>query len=213
MTKDSRFGQVENTLEDYIEEIGDEIEEVVSEEDAVGFSCQRGSSPYQIIGYSDVEYFVVWFQWDLLDSLANEIEEEDAEPFVEKHTDEDDLKKIKEKEEDVRRLAARVLLHSLDEEYIDELRYQLSEEMFSPLINIFINEEEGIITGYEIQDKIFPYEESFSPSDLEKSVQAVVTTGKQGIRFLSDSFNLDFDEMKEEAEIFSPETDGENSSV
>jgi len=187
------YAEVKDQITKYIDELNDvviDVEFVASEDRAEEFggmyiiSAHRNEQVYTIHLPEEDIYGGLRYPYDFIKQLSENIDEESATNFLGKQG-------IDKPDQDVSDAAAEELLNTLSEESMDELAYKLSSQIESPHAAKRIRWQNDTVVGFDVYNKIFPYDDEFSIENLERAVQVVVSKGRSGADYLRYSFNYD----------------------
>lgn len=209
MPTEEEFIRSLETIESYIVEVKDEIEETYEygvedrlEENQAGFTCRRGGYTYYVSGEVGDKYFQLTFPFNFQSSLASGLTEETAENYLDNAG-----VSTEETGEDLKYLAAKRILMNMESEDRQDLLFYLVERLSSPHTAYQLIMDDQDFQGFEVVRRIFPYEEDFSLSTFNDSVQSVVSVGAKGAKFLQKTFKLDIQKAGTEDERAEPFVD------
>lgn len=202
----------------YVEDIGDSVEGDLDEvagvetegQETIGILCSHGTNKYVIAGELNNKFFSVIYPSFIVQSIALNLGDETVEELLEKYDEEElgeELDKtglVKEVEEgevpddlefDIITgeafLAAKEWLDSLNTELQQEIRFHLTDRLSDSSVGYTIFPEKGdTVYGFQVERKVFPYEEPFTLQEFNQSVQAVISVGVNGHNFLGKTFNV-----------------------
>lgn len=205
-------------LSEYVEEIGDSVEgdldEIVgigiSGPDARGILCFHGASQYFIVGTTEDRYFSIIFPSYIIESIALNLSEDTVDDLLGEYNEEELTEQFEDleltqkiNEDDISNdfedeglsgkpyLAAKEWLDSLDEELCREIRFHLRDRLSDASVAYTVfPEKEETIYGFQVERKVFPYEDEFTLGEFNHSVQAVVSIGVNGHNFLGKTFDI-----------------------
>ncbi|MBS1264098.1 MAG: hypothetical protein MAG715_01298 [Methanonatronarchaeales archaeon] len=193
MPTEEEFIKALELIESYIAEIDDEIEERselgvedIVDENGAGFTCKHGDYTYHVVGRPENRYLQIIFPFNFQQVLTIVLTEENAENYLDSIG-----ASTEETGEDFKLFAAKEMLKSLEPEEQRSLMFYLLERLASPHTgHRTIFDDQGAFQGFQVERRVFPYEEGFSLSTFNDSVQSVVSVGARGARFLQKTFRL-----------------------
>lgn len=206
MPSEVEFDCVIMRMEEYIGQMGDSvIDPVVDRGRTVGFIAERASYTYQVVGDPDAEFFHITFPYSLVNQLSGLIEEEDAREILagEEEPEGNDSEAPPDVSGDeLSRLAATAALDRINEENRNAFVYHLVVILSSGSAAYSLQStESGMVSGFNVSTKTFPYEPGFGLREFDRGIQSVVNTGIGGLIFINQSF--DFQSMVDVTEISS----------
>lgn len=190
---EKNYEEAKDQLKSHIDELNDvirEVEFVDSEEREEEFggmyiiTAKRNEHFYTIYLPEEDHYGTLRYPYDFIKQLSNNIDEESATDFLEKQG-------VDRPDQSVSEAAAEELLNTLSDESMDELAYKLSSQIESPHAGKMIRWENDAVVGFDVYNKIFPYDDNFSLEKLERAIQVAVSKGRSGADYLRYSFNYD----------------------
>lgn len=193
MTTGSDFADAVESVRHCINCIGDEVqEEYVTDssggEIVVGYQATHGSYVYNVVGEPGRHYFNVEFPFSIPHDLGSLLTEETALEIV----DDGDL----DGDTDVTTLAAYEILEQMSQENREKFRYELTTVLSSTDTAFTLRAtDSGAITGFDISRRVFPYDEDFSLTEFNHSVQTVINSGNSAVQFVATAF--DFEDLVE----------------
>lgn len=207
MPSEVEFDCVVMRTEEYIGQMGDSVIEPIAERGrTIGFLAERSSYTYQVVGDPDTEFLQISFPYSLVNQLSGLIDEEDAIEILSgddesvEEADSDLLSDVSDDE--LLRLAAKEALDRVSEDVREAFVYHLVVILSAGSAAYSLQStEEGMVSGFTVSAKAFPYEPGFGLREFDDRVQAVVNTGIGGLIFINQSF--DFQSMIAATEISS----------
>lgn len=207
MPSDAEFDCVIMRIEEYIGEVGDSVVDHAVDGDrgtrTVGFIAERTSYTYQVIGSPDTAFFNVTFPYSLVNQLSGLIEDEQAREILAagEEAPEVDAQEFDDAtSEELSRRAALAALDRVSQENREAFLYHLVLILSSGQAAYSLqNTDSGMVSGFTVSTKMFPFEDGFGLREFDRNVQAVVNTGIGGLMFINQSF--DFQSMIDAADI------------
>lgn len=193
MTTGSDFADATETIREYVNLIGDDIQnEFVQDssggEIVVGFKASHGSYYYNVVGDPGTHYFRIEFPFHIPQDLGSLLTDDLAEQIVD---DADD-----DGETAISTLAAYEILERMSDENKEKFQYELMNVLSSTDTGYeFSTTESGTIIGFDVTRRIFPWEDDFSLTEFNHSVQSVINSGHSAVQFVVTAF--DFQELVE----------------
>lgn len=186
MASPAPFDSAVNLVRDSIGRIGDAVIEPVVEPNGpartIGFVVQRDSYRYQVVGHPGEAFFHVVFPFSVVNQLEGVITEDDALEILDETADAGG---------DATHRAARTVLDQLDEDERDALVYNLVIVLSSEGAAFTLEyTESGVVAGFQVFAKVFPYEEQFSLAEFNRTVEAVVNTGISAMILVNLAFDF-----------------------
>lgn len=196
MASKKQILEVIETLKNQVERSGYELVEVEEfeeehEDEIRDFHrvvLHSGGHNVAVQGAVGFDYFTVFYPYYFASAISDSIDENQAQAVFEDTETPEDKDELKSK-------AAIRLLEQIDSKKMSQLDYELSKQVSSPLTGYEMwRTEEGAIYGFHIEKKIFPFEEDYSLNQFNEAVQAVISQGMSGRKFLDRVFNIDLPE-------------------
>lgn len=190
MPTGQEFGEVLRDLAEYIEASGREI---VSQNDGETdggepvsiFDCKQGDHHFQVFGVQDgtSEYFTVRYPYQASKVYASRyaIEQKGIEPGPDT--------KVQISQDEVEGYLDQ--LASNNKREYKMLGGRLRETINTPHNRFRIDKtSNGAITFFQIDRRIFPYQEAFNISDFNEAVQIVISVGLEGRLLIEDAYQI-----------------------
>lgn len=194
MRSDANFDSAVERIRNYVDRIGDSIDEPIVDPDrggrTIGFAVDRDTYRYQVLGQPTDEFFNVTFPFSIVNQLEQVMTDENAREIL---AEADDLAEpIDEDDEaELRHRAAHAVLDTVSASEREAFVYHLVIILSSPATTfVFQHTDDGMVAGFQVFTKIFPYEQEFSLTTFDSSVQSVVNTGMSGLLFVNLAFDL-----------------------
>lgn len=203
MDPDSDFQEAMDLTEEYLSRADEEIEirgdlETIDGGTQTGFMVNHGNHQLQIICDDGSWYFMVQYQYAVFEPLARKAAIDEATGGSEPPEGEIEL------EIQARHLQAGIeravdILDSQDDEKKAQLRNKFVNRLSTPYqglsyglveaIDVADTDVQGVV-GLTTKSRIWPYSESFSPSSVHLSCQAVVSNGLPVASLLQRQFGI-----------------------
>jgi len=175
-------GYIENTGREIVGEIEDET----ADGDPVsGFQCQQGSFRFIIHRSPDTPRFRAVSKYDMVMEIAQ------AQAAAEISDESDELPELTEERTNAAVDHLKELNERAGEKQIDELHFRLIDKLSCPHCTFSIDHlESGALQGFSVGKDIFVYEDSFSISDFDEAIQAIVGTAFPAQVLLDQAFGF-----------------------
>jgi hypothetical protein len=205
MPSEAKFDCAIISIEEYIRQMGDTVVDPVVDQGedtrTIGYVAERSSYTYQVVGDPDRAFFQVTFPYSLVNQLSGLIDEDDATAILEagEESDGDDdgtadaerAVQVDESPDELSRRAAVQALNGVSEENREAFVYHLLVILSSGSAAYSLQSTRtGMVSGFTISSKMFPYVERFGLREFDQDVQAVVNTGIGGLTFINQSFEV-----------------------
>ncbi|MFB6165301.1 MAG: hypothetical protein ABEJ31_09105 [Haloarculaceae archaeon] len=194
MSSDADFDRAVDRVRNFVTRIGDTVAEPIQDREdgtrTVGFVVERDSYRYQVLGQPGQEFFHVIFPFSIVSQLEGVMTREAAIEIL--ADDEDDLDDVAERApEDPRHNAALRVLNGVAPGEREAFAYYLVIILGSgDAAFVLQNTDTGMVAGFQVFTKVFPYEREFSLTEFNRSVQSVVNTGISAMLFVNFTFDL-----------------------
>jgi hypothetical protein len=185
----------ENEFEDILDEvltlvetIGDEvvggIDNQETGEEIHHFHCLHGDLSFLIAADQRNAFFNIIFPVDLVQNISDQLQNQSAAtPEIEAFLSESDRFHPDRPDE-----FAIHLLRSMNPTEKQAMMFHLLDRLSSPATSFRTETIRGaVLRGFETKRKIFPYEEGFGASRLNRAVQSTISVGHRGVSFLQQS--------------------------
>ncbi|MFB6100110.1 MAG: hypothetical protein ABEK16_02450 [Candidatus Nanohalobium sp.] len=191
-------------IEEQLTKLNCEVEEEIeldSENGKVrGLSCRREYSghPFQILTLIDEEvpFFEVRYVFDAQSTIASELKKRSLDTEEVELDREEDEEYFKE---------ARTRLVSLNKSEFRKTQKGLIERLASTEANYSVETIDDYgIESFHLQKKIFPLEEFYNISKLNKAIRAVINKGVLGGTFVAHSYEIEdffYEELDQKEEV------------
>ncbi|MDB2246534.1 hypothetical protein PM076_17790 [Halorubrum ezzemoulense] len=206
--------EFERTLEllaEYVEEIGDRVEEKFVEDiiqaqksgqetSLVGHRCLDDGNRYLVAGHPDHREVNIVYFYSLIEIIETSLEEDTAIEIIEKSDVEfeDTYQQIN----GARQMAAEYLVARVPEDVIAAFENYLYMMVSGGTHHTEIHAGRmGGVGGFVVSSMVFPYEREFGISDFYDAVVPVVEMGRRGDKIIRQSVHLDIDEENPEQSI------------
>jgi len=209
MPTQKKFEETLDTLEKYVEEIGDElvesnIEDIASgtvhdeEYSLIGHHCEGDKeSMYVVAGHPDLRFFTVLYFFSieryvgtqLPDNQINDILNKDEKSRSNDETDFTDEERYHRQKQ-----VGRLLIERLSDADRAALESYIFMMISSDNNKLFINTRKNSINEFTIETRIFPYEERFSISFFYEAVESTVSAGRRGTSLMERTLFVQVDE-------------------
>lgn len=173
---------VESTDREIIGEIDAESEDG---ESISGYVVSHGSFDVVVLGNEEEEFFKVQYAYLLAkDLITRRVMQEGRAEIGEEYQPSDE--EIDQAEEEIRSAA-----QDKTQEEMNKLRHHITQILSVPECGFqILPPNSPLITGFQVTRKMFVYEEDFSSSDFNRSVQTVVSVGLPGKNLLKRAFGM-----------------------
>lgn len=194
MSSDADFDRAVERVRNFVTRIGDTVAEPIHDRDGgtrtVGFVVERDSYRYQVLGQPDQEFFHVIFPFSIVSQLEGVMTRDAAIEILAE--DEDDIENLEaELTEDPRHRAALRVLNQVSEGEREAFSYYLVIILGSGNAAFVLqNTDTGMVAGFQVFTKVFPYEREFSLTEFNRAVQTVVNTGISAMLFVNFTFDM-----------------------
>lgn len=185
---DIDYSEVTSRIDYCLEKSGDEVLEKGENDsgEVVAWAAKRRNGIYNIVKSDHGEFLEIYYQFDIIQTIANQLDESHVSTILESKGGDVDTE-----EEDLSRIAARILLRRTPENVRTQFAYSLVQLLSHPRLQHHLNLEEGFVSGFAVIKRIYPHNDSFRFMEFDESVQTVVTIGTAAKIFTD--INLDFD--------------------
>lgn len=190
MPTGQEFSQGLRDIIDYCEktnrEVVDEIDGETGDGGSVsGYLIRHGNHDVITVGSPEWDFFRVEYQYSILSDIIQRQASNDNGELPE------GFEPSQGHVEAAQNRVESIFEEEKSEEEIAQLRYNLIQMLSSPESGYKLLPPNGpYIHGFEIQRRMFVYEEKFSPSDFNRAIQTVVSQGIPVKKFFQLSFNL-----------------------
>jgi len=175
-------GYIENTGREIVGEIEDETEDG---DPVSGFQCQQGSFSFIVYGSPDTPLFRAVSNHDMVMEIAQ------VQAAAEMSDESGEMPELTEERISAAADHLKELNESADEDWIDKLHFRLIDKLSCPHCAFSIDYlESGALQGFSVKKDIFVYEDSFSISDFDEAIQAIVGTAIPAQVLLDQSFGF-----------------------
>lgn len=189
MSEVRQFDSALDTLGRYVTQIGDEVDEEIEGtaggEKFYGYSCSHGTHTYLILGMKPWDYFAVKYPLNMDHGVALRRKA--------KQTDLPNMEEVEVTEADIQNAREELNkeLNGMPHQLRRELRLNLIEMLSREGCVVDLDTEEEVnIHGFNIDRKVFAYEDSFNLSDFESAVQTVINLGWVGKEFIAENYGF-----------------------
>lgn len=193
MRSDANFESAVERIHNYVDRVGDDVVEPITDPDrggrTIGYAAERQTYRYQVVGRPDAEFFDVVFPFSIVSQLEEVMSAENAREILE---DAGTLSEEAESDDQSRRTrAARTVLDDISAAEREAFVYHLVIILSSPATSfVFQHTDTGMVSGFQVTTKLFPYEQEFSLTTFDRAVRAVVNTGMSGLLFVNLAFDM-----------------------
>jgi len=183
MASQSDFGDKLHTLTDYVEQIGDEPVEAIEGETGEGYSiqgyqCQHGTHAYLLLGTAEWNRFQLRYSVNIDQAVATRYIVSDPSEINERA-----MRRARDKLEQE--------LDGKPPSEKKELRLNLMQILSREACIVeFETSKPFNIHGFNVDKRIYPYEEDFNLSDFNYAVQTVINLGWVGKDFILENYGL-----------------------
>lgn len=186
MPTNQEFNEALQRVVRFIEDSGDETAgQVDGQTDAghplSGYMCQHGNHAVQVVGCPVWDYFLARNTFDLSQLLAAQRATGGNPP------DSGEVELTEEQVQDARD----ELSERLERDEHEELRVELVKATSRPNLaaNLMAFDHPGVY-GYNIDSKLYLYDDGFELGDFGKEIQSVVSVGWLGKEILLDGYDI-----------------------
>jgi len=196
MPKSAEFSNTLDLIAEYVQEIGDTIEDEyveelfaieIQDEDywLTGHRCSTEDAVYVVAGHPQLRLMSVAYFFSLQNNVAYQLDKDTTDALLEEsgievEAEEDDEQEFLEKIE-----AAKILLNRIDKEEMSAIENYIYMMISGGDHETQIyNTDSGVITGFNTANLIFPYERSFGIKEFYETVQSTIESGQRGNRLL-----------------------------
>lgn len=176
MPRDVVFSTAEDRIDTCIDSSGDDLLEKQTGSDETDYLwvAQRGSYNYSVDYPGDSDHFNVNLGYNIIDTVARVISEEDTETILE--VEEVDTSQLNDEEKYLK--AAGILLDNTPRDIQRSFANDIVQLLSHPKLSYeFRTTEEGAITAYQLTKAIYPFSGDFTYQEFNDTVQTVVTIG------------------------------------
>ncbi|WP_430639204.1 hypothetical protein [Haloferax volcanii] len=221
MTEENQSNSTES-LKEYIESIGGTvatIDTVRSDEGEVSdiLVCFHGDHRYALVEAPNHPYYEIRYEFSLTEHIATALSQDAISERTGLDPEEiDEIRKvdrnlldsdegeivIAQNGEDLPPsfLVAQDIIESLDEDVLERFGLNLFQELSQPEVAASLTRtDNGYFDGFRIKRKIFPDDSGFSLTELNNSIQSVITVGTFGNNWIAQLIGS---ELEEEFEQF-----------
>lgn len=206
MSNEDELGNdLEDALErtrELIERTGDDVVDDIDDTDddgrrVLGFACQHGNNGYTVYTRPENEFFTVQFEYSVLGDYIRQQLESDFEDLIDEGQEQPTVEIDPEDEEEFEqqiesaRTELRNELRAIDESQAFELLFKLSQQIVSPnTAHQIETTEDGRVTGFRVQKKVYPYRDDFDIKEVGDAIQAVISQGIPGRMFIQMAYGF-----------------------
>lgn len=205
-TDPSTLSELASDLKSDFESIGLEVNDTqrIEDNDQIDLIIEQivsyGNYTLFVYHFSDRAGVSIRFQYNIARQLGLSLSDEQIRKLI---SVEDGMD-----EQQIQILAGKELLRQLSEKDMARIDYSLSDRLLSPEVTFSIargDENEYLITGYEVTRDIYPTEHDYSLHTLDHTVRSVITMSVSGQRFLGRIFQID---AENQAQVDEPDSIG-----
>lgn len=221
MSTPENFSEALELVGEYLPRAGEEILDRTNIEtdhgdDGSAFLVQHGNHQLQVVGLPTREFFEVRYQITVIEPLAQQAAIRDV---IGGEPPEEDMEiDVEITDEHVQNATQRAvqILNSQDSEKKQKLRRKFVRMLSEPsegvsysllTVGEIADTDVSGVVGFYSQTRIWPFEPSFSPSDVYRACQAAISTGLPVATLLQRQFGVEgaLDEMFETAGVTTPD--------
>lgn len=202
MPRDVSLSTASTRIDECIDSTRDELQETEKNDNGtkIEWIVERGDYIYTVQHVEDADYFEVTFGYDIRNTVAQIISEEDAERVLRgadgRNIPDDKMKKMLK--------AAEVLLENASQNVQNQFANDLIQLMSHPGLGFeFQGTEGGALAVLQLKEFIYPYSDEFQFSEFNEAVQTVVTVGHAAITYVQVALDVQaaLDAQKPEAPV------------
>lgn len=191
MPRDVDLATVDDRIEACLDSTNDEVNDRETDDDGitVHWNAKRGDFIYTIeYQNDDVDFLTVNFSYDILGTVANALEDEDAIRVLESRgIDSSDM----EDQEHLKRQAAAILLENAPDNIKISFGNQLVQIMAHPAQSFnFQVTENGGYAGFMLTKNIYPFSDEFTFREFDEAVQTIITLGHAAATYTQLSLDV-----------------------
>jgi hypothetical protein len=167
MTDEDEFKTLMEDVRGYVKQTDGTVEDEIGPEiqdgrEISGLRVGRAGYVYDVLGSPEADYFLLRFGFNLLENLRNSGVEDPVGA-----------------------------LSSQEDSEMNKLVINLMREVSHPSVEMGVETtEEGVLSAFTVERKIFINEPSFGVRDFEEAVRAVVAQGDRGIKHLQLALDM-----------------------
>ncbi|WP_336358648.1 hypothetical protein [Haloarcula sp. CGMCC 1.6347] len=179
--------------------------------------CRHGNDTYNIIEQTNINAFLIRYDFSLIRIIASRLSDEQIEGRIEDELDDDRNVNIPEslleasESEDAELVvqtsddelppemqAAEKIIESLENDSLERFGLNLFQKASHPEVATeLVRTTDGFFEGFRISRKIFPDDEGFNLTEFNNSVQSVMSVGTFGNNLVADLFESELEGLAE----------------
>lgn len=196
MASENEYTSALHRLASFLEDMGYSDVNWIDHEDSkmTTLMIDNENPVFKIVCSPDSEYWSIIYDYDLVEAIAEQIDETAAEKHI--AVGYEDFQDELGKDE----LAAHSIIDLLGPDDREEIIFHLQESVFSLPVALEMdnNTIDDNFSSLSVWTNVFPYEEDFSRTTFSRSIGEVVAAGNRARTFLRYAFNLGIEEYKNE---------------
>lgn len=158
------------------------------------YASYGDDTKFYVTFYDDSQGATVVYPFTVTRSLGYRLTEDERVAVVASETDRDDLEQTPEAgtPEETAETAGRALARRCDPSLVPEIRFRLADYASSPPVAVDVSRsDDGFPVKFRSYTTLLPYSDRFGHQSLASRLDAVLTTGRNGRRYVRDALRVD----------------------